>query len=119
MEDSLLGVLGTSERRIKERPDQVKKMVRAIVKSLVFIRQQPDQVTSFAQRFWKLDRKQAEKSYDLIVKTMSRDGSATDAAMQAAIIQAKATSKVQKEIQPAQITDLSFLRDVQQELKLR
>ena len=50
---------------------------------------------------------------------MSRDGSATDAAMQAAIIQAKATSKIQKEIQPAQVTDLSFLRDVQQELKLR
>ncbi|MGE5058105.1 MAG: hypothetical protein ACM3N3_02475, partial [Betaproteobacteria bacterium] len=70
-------------------------------------------------RFWKLDRKQAEKSYDLIVKTMGRDGSATDAAMQASIIQAKATSKVQKEIQPSQISDLSFLRDVQQELKLR
>lgn len=51
MEDSLLGVLGTSEKRIKERPDQVKKMVRAIVKSLVFIRQQPEQVTAFAQRF--------------------------------------------------------------------
>jgi len=66
-----------------------------------------------------LDRKQAEKSYDLIVKTMSRDGSATDAAMQAAVIQAKVTSKIQKEIQPSQISDLSFLRDVQQELKLR
>jgi ABC-type nitrate/sulfonate/bicarbonate transport systems, periplasmic components len=48
MDDSLLGVLGTSERRIKERPDQVKKMVRAIVKSLLFIRQQPEQVTTFA-----------------------------------------------------------------------
>src|SRR4030095_1894994 len=42
MEDSLLGVLGTSERRIKERPEQVKKMVRAIVKALLFIRQQPE-----------------------------------------------------------------------------
>jgi len=119
MEDSLLGVLGTSERRIKERPDQVKRMVRAIVKTLVFIRQQPEQVTSFAQRFWKLDRKQAEKSYELIIKTMSRDGSATDAAMQAALYQAKATSKIQKDIAPAQLVDLSFLREAQQELKLR
>lgn len=119
MEDSLLGVLGTSERRIKERPDQVKKMVRAIVRTLVFIRQQPEQVTSFAQRFWKLDRKQAEKSYELIIKTMSRDGSATDAAMQAALYQAKATSKIQKDVSPAQLVDLSFLREVQQELKLR
>ena len=119
MEDSLLGVLGTSERRIKERPDQVQKMVRAIVKSLLFIRQQPEQVTTFAQRFWKLDRKQADKSYELIVKTMSRDGSATDAAMQAAIFQAKSTSKIQKDIAAAQIVDLSFLRDVQHELKLR
>ena len=119
MEDSLLGVLGTSERRIKERPDQVKKMVRAIVKSLLFIRQQPEQVTTFAQRFWKLDRKQADKSYELIVKTMSRDGSATDAAMQAALYQAKTTSKVQKDIPVAQLVDLSFLREVQLELKLR
>jgi ABC-type nitrate/sulfonate/bicarbonate transport system substrate-binding protein len=114
-----LGVLGTSERRIKERPDQVKKMVRAIVKSLLFIRQQPEQVTTFAQRFWKLDRKQADKSYELIVKTMSRDGSATDAAMQAALYQAKTTSKVQKDIPVAQLVDLSFLREVQLELKLR
>ena len=30
MEDMVLGVLGTSERRIKERPDQVKKVVRAV-----------------------------------------------------------------------------------------
>jgi NitT/TauT family transport system substrate-binding protein len=119
MEDSILGVLGSSEKRIKERPDQVKKMVRAIVKTLVFIRQQPEQVTSFAQRFWKLDRKQAEKSYELIVKTMSRDGSATDAATQAAIYQAKVTSKIQKDIPAAQAMDLSFLREVQQELKLR
>jgi NitT/TauT family transport system substrate-binding protein len=119
MEDSLLGVLGTSERRIKERPDQVKKMVRAIIKTLVFIRQQPEQVTNFAQRFWKLDRKQAEKSYELIVKTMSRDGSATEAAMQAALYQAKTTSKIQKDIPVAQLVDLSFLREAQQELKLR
>ncbi len=119
MADNLLGVLGTSEKRIKERPEQVKKMVRAIVRSLLFIRQHADQVTTFAQRFWKLDRKQAEKSYELIVKTMSRDGSATDAAMQAAIAQAKATSKVQKDIPVLQVSDFSFLREVQQELKLR
>ena len=53
------------------------------------------------------------------MKTMGRDGSATDAAMQAAIFQAKSTSKIQKDIAAAQIVDLSFLSDVQQELKLR
>ena len=106
-------------KRVGLSPDQVKKMVRAIVKSLLFIRQQPEQVTTFAQRFWKLDRKQADKSYELIVKTMSRDGSATDAAMQAALYQAKTTSKVQKDIPVAQLVDLSFLREVQLELKLR
>lgn len=119
MEDSILGVLGSSERRIKERPDQVKKMVRAIVKTLLFIRNQPEQVTSFAQRFWKLDRKQAEKSYELVVKTMSQNGSATDAAMAFAINQARAGIKTDKEPTPAQAVDLSFLREVQQELKLR
>ena len=119
MEDSILGVLGTSERRIKERPDQVKRMVRAIVKTLLFIRQQPEQVTSFAQRFWKLDRKQAEKSYELVVKTMSQNGSATDAAMQFAIRQARSGIKTDKEPTPAQAVDFSFLREVQQELKIR
>ena len=119
MEDSILGVLGTSERRIKERPDQVKRMVRAIVKTLLFIRQQPEQVTSFAQRFWKLDRKQAEKSYELVVKTMSQNGSATDAAMQFAIRQARSGIKTDKEPTPGQAVDFSFLREVQQELKLR
>jgi len=39
--------------------------------------------------------------------------------MQAAIFQAKSTSKIQKDIPAAQIADLSFLRNVQQELKLR
>jgi len=36
-----------------------------------------------------------------------------------AIFQAKSTSKIQKDIPAAQIVDLSFLRNVQQELKLR
>ena len=119
MEDSILGVLGTSERRIKERPDQVKRMVRAIVKTLLFIRQQPEQVTNFAQRFWKLERKQAEKSYELVVKTMSQNGSATDAAMQFAIRQARAGIKTDKESTSVQAVDFSFLREVQQELKIR
>ena len=119
MEDSILGVLGTSERRIKERPDQVKRMVRAIVKTLLFIRQQPEQVTGFAQRFWKLDRKQAEKSYELVVKTMSQNGSATDAAMQFAVRQARTGIKTDKESPPSQAVDFSFLREVQQELKIR
>jgi hypothetical protein len=39
--------------------------------------------------------------------------------MQAALYQAKATSKIQKDIAPAQLVDLSFLREAQQELKLR
>jgi hypothetical protein len=39
--------------------------------------------------------------------------------MQAALYQAKTTSKVQKDIPVAQLVDLSFLREVQLELKLR
>jgi len=50
---------------------------------------------------------------------MSQNGSATDAAMQFAIRQARSGIKTDKEPTPAQAVDFSFLREVQQELKIR
>lgn len=118
MEETVEGALGTSERRIRERRDQVKKVVRAIVRAQQYIRQQPEPIKAFAMRFWKLNRQQAEKMYSFILKTTSPDGGASEGAIQVALQQVRTSLRIDRELNVAQSFDMSILREVQRELGL-
>ncbi len=116
MEETVEGALGTSERTIRERPDQVKKVVRAVVRAQQYIYRQPEPMKAFAMRFWKLDRQQAEKMYTFILKTLSRDGSASNRAIQTALQQAKTAIRMEREVSVSEAFDMSFVRDAKREL---
>jgi hypothetical protein len=68
---------------------------------------------------WKIDPDIAEKSYQVMIKTLSANGSASDSAVENVIQQTLKANKSQKQVPHAQVVNLTFLEEIQRELALR
>lgn len=119
IKEQLQAGLVTSDNKIGRSPGQVKRMVRGFVKSLVFLRKEKSKVVEMIAQQWKLEPDVAEKSYQVMIKTLSANGSASDVAVENVIQQTLKANKSQKQVGHAQVANLSFLDDAQRELGLR
>ncbi len=117
--DQLQAGLATSDDKISSNPGQVKRMVRAFVRSLIFLRKEKARVVGLIAREWKVDPDVAEKSYLAMLRTLSTGGSASEAAVQNVVQPTLKATKSQREVPLSQVVDLSFLRDAQKELGIR
>jgi NitT/TauT family transport system substrate-binding protein len=64
----------TTDQRIKEHPEEVKKVVRAIYRGLRFAKENPEGTIAVIQKEWKVDAEIAKGSYAAIVKALNDDG---------------------------------------------
>ena len=69
--------LGVTDQLLKDKRDQVKRTVRAVVKAILFMRKNKEQSVRAAMNWLGLDRDVAEKSYDMALDSFSEDGSPT------------------------------------------
>lgn len=116
IKDQLQAGLVTSDEKIRANPDQVRRMVRGFVKSLIFLQKEKAKVTDLIMKEWKTDPDIAARSYETMARTLSRDGSASDDAVRRVIDQTLAATKKQKQIPLSQVVDLSFLARAHKEL---
>ncbi len=119
VKEQLQAGLATSDDKIRANPAQVKRMVRGFVKSLVYLRKEKGRVVDLISKEWKVDPDIADKSYDVMVRTLSPDGSASDRAVENVIQQTLKATKSQKDVPHSQVVQLSFLQEAQKELRLR
>jgi len=119
IKEQLQAGLVTSDGKIARNPGQVKRMVRGFVKSLVFLRREKNKVVEMITKQWKIEPEIAEKSYLVMIKTFSANGSASDSAVENVIQQTLKANKSQKQVGHSQVANLAFLEEVQKELGLR
>lgn len=119
IKEQLQAGLATSDGKIARNPGQVKRMVRGFVKSLAFLRKEKTRVVEMIAKQWKIEPDIAEKSYQVMIKTFSANGSASDGAIENVIQQTLKANKSQKQVSHAQVVNLSFLDESQRELGLR
>ena len=65
------GGLARPKKRSKKNPIQVKRVVRTMVKSLIRIRQNPDERLSNIANRWKMEKEFAASSYDTMLKAFT------------------------------------------------
>jgi len=118
LKDQLQAGLVTSDDKIRTAPTQVKRMARAFLKSLLFIRKEKEKVIGLVVSEWKIPADIAQKSYQTIVKTLSTNGLASDEAIENVIQQTKKSSNIQKDVPHSQVVALSFMKEAQRELGL-
>jgi NitT/TauT family transport system substrate-binding protein len=108
--------IAASEKSLKENPEQVRRMLRATIRALVFVRENREETIRLVMDHLKLDRATAEESYELVKDAYSLDGGMSDQGF-------RLVSELQRETgfaragPAAQMSDFSILRRVQSQLK--
>jgi NitT/TauT family transport system substrate-binding protein len=64
----------TTDQRIKENPQEVKKILRAMYRGLRFAKENPEGTIGVIQKEWKVEPEVAKESYAAIVKALNDDG---------------------------------------------
>jgi NitT/TauT family transport system substrate-binding protein len=104
--------LGATTKKLKENPDQARRVVRALNESLHFIRQNRKETVDIFARWLNIDPSIAADTYDVAVKILSVDGSATDKAIMASIEEAKDAGKIKGNFTPRDVSDFSLVKAV-------
>jgi NitT/TauT family transport system substrate-binding protein len=116
VEQSLSGV-GTSDRMIKDRPDLVRRMLSATIKSLRFIQQRSADSIQFIAKEWSVDSSAATELYKSMLPAFSKDGGMDEKGIRDALKRETERMALKQETPLSRVLDLRLLREVQKELK--
>jgi hypothetical protein len=112
---------GATDKRIKENPDEVYRMVRAQLRSVLFLldRRYQSEIVEMIMKRWKLsDRKMAESMYQDVVRVLAKDAMVTQASIQSLIDSARESAKVTRPVRIEEVADFSFVDRARKELAL-
>jgi len=111
--------IGANLKTIKDKPDEVKKVVKAMVRANRFIREDKEGAVRILMEWGKVERDHAAASYDSTWKVFSPDGNIPQEGLRLVIEQAKAELKLNRDVALGEVIDLAPLREAQKELGLR
>ncbi len=114
-EDGLIATV----KKIKEKPDEVKRVIKAGIKANRYIRTQREGTIQFLMAWQKVNRETATANYDSAVRAFNEDGSPPEAGLRLIVDEAKKTAKVEREIPLSEVADLSILKEAQKELGIK
>ncbi|TMA61599.1 MAG: ABC transporter substrate-binding protein [Deltaproteobacteria bacterium] len=110
---------GTSDKRIRENPDEVYRMVRATLRGLQFIWDKNNQeaVTNILMKQWKVsDRKMATEMARQVNRVLTKDAYVKPESVQVLVDLARESAKVTKPVNAMDVVDYSFLDKARKEL---
>jgi ABC-type nitrate/sulfonate/bicarbonate transport system substrate-binding protein len=102
--------LAVSNRTLQQNPQFVKRAVRALMKSHRYVFENKKEIVPLMIRYLAQTPEVAERSYDLLLISLSRNGEITDREWDILTEKKKAADEVR---------DFSLLREVQKELKIK
>ena len=111
--------LVASVKKIKEKPDEVKRVIKAGIKANRYIRSNRDGTIQFLMDRQKIDRELAAATYDSVWKSFNDDGSIPEKGLRLVIEEAKKAAKVTREVSLSEVSDLSILREAQREMGIK
>ena len=111
--------LVASARKIKEKPDEVKRVIKAGIKANRYIQQNREGTIQVMAVWLKIDKEIAAVTYDSVVKAYNDDGSVPESGLRLSIEEAKRVGKVERDISFTEVADLTILREAQKELGLK
>ena len=111
--------LGTHTRKIKEKPDEIRRVIKATIRANRFIRDNRDEAVHTLIGWGKVEREFAYASYDALKNLFNADGAVPEDGLKLVIEQARRGAKITREVAPNEVVDLSFLREAQAELGIK
>ncbi|MPZ78595.1 MAG: PhnD/SsuA/transferrin family substrate-binding protein [Deltaproteobacteria bacterium] len=115
-----LGGLAVHTQRMKEKPDEIVKMIKAMLKGVDYIRNHRSEILSLMAGKWGIKEADVREGiYRDIVGIYTRTGVASDTTMKNVIQLVRETRKSKEELGLSDVVDWSFAKKAQAELKIR
>ncbi len=108
-----------SVKKIKEKPDEVKRLIKAGIKATRYIIQNRDGTIQFMTERSKIEKEMATATYDSVLKLFNDDGSVPEKGLLLVIDELKKLAKIEREISPSDVADLAILKEAQKELGIK
>jgi NitT/TauT family transport system substrate-binding protein len=108
--------LATTVKKVKENPDQVRRILRGSMKGLRYVWENKNGTVDVIENWLKLDRKIASQTYDLALKSYSRNGEVDDRGVLLTVDMINAREKIDKKANVSDLVDYTQLREVRKNL---
>ena len=105
-----------SVKKIKEKPDEIKRVIKAGIKANRYIRLNREGTIQLMIEWSKSDKEMATAGYESVVKLFNEDGNVPEKGMLLVIEELRRLAKVEREVSPSEVEDLSILKEAQKEL---
>ena len=110
--------LVTGRAKIRDNPDQVRRMLRALVRGLQYTLDHSNEAIALVQKEWNLDREAARIAYDAVAPTYNLKGETSNEIIAASIKRALQDAKIgHSDFAPKDFANWGPIRDVQRELR--
>jgi NitT/TauT family transport system substrate-binding protein len=105
----------TTVTKLKENPQQIKKVLRAGLKGLRYVQDNRPGTIDVIQSWYRVEREVAGATYDLARKSYSTNGEVSEKGVLLSMEFARSSGKFEKETSPSEIIDFNLLREVRKE----
>jgi len=111
--------LGTSVKKINEKPDEVKRVLRATIKANGFIRKNKEGTVQVLVNWAKTKPEFAAAAYDSAVGVFSADGTIPEDGLRIVIENFRKSMNITRQVAVNEVADTGPLREAQRELGMR
>lgn len=111
--------LGANLKKLKEKPDEVKRMVKAMLRANRFVRSNREGTIQTLMDWVKVDRESAAATYDSTWKIFSEDGGISESGLKLVVDQGREAMKIERPVANSEVADFNLIREVQKELGIK
>ena len=111
--------LTVQAKKIKEKPDEVKRVIRAGIKANRYMRANRDGTIAMLMATYRIDKEVASAAYDSFIKGFNIDGSMPEDGFRRLLDDTKRVMKIDREVALSEVSDLTILKEAQRELGIK
>jgi ABC-type nitrate/sulfonate/bicarbonate transport system substrate-binding protein len=108
--------LGVSDHKLKTQPEQIKRMIRAMLKSMAYIKSHRDEAVQRSMALYKFDAGTAELAFDMLLKSFPVGGIPSEKAFETVIKLSRDQLGLRGEVPLSKVANLDLLKEVISEL---
>ena len=108
--------LTVQAKKIKEKRDEVKRVIRAGIKANRYMRANRDGTIAVLIATYRIDKEVASAAYDSFIKGFNIDGSMPEDGFRRLLDDTKRVMKIDREVALSEVSDLAILKEAQREL---
>ena len=105
----LAGGLGVNISSLRDQPDQVRRVIRAMLQALRYLRENPEGTQQAMMTWLKLERDMAADIYQMAINNYTRNGMVEESMLNSLVTNMLAEAGI-KGVAPSQLTDFTLLQ---------